>query len=116
MTNKPNVGDKVRYSYASSSGTLLSTEGEVHSEGGATGIMWSREGHILFDPFFPERTTILERAFPTAKVVLFHDAWDGGKWITEKYAIRTDDGYYMTTDRDIVDSYDKVVSYEVIVP
>lgn len=115
MTNKPKAGDKVRYSRTMSEGTVLYTEGIIHRED-ATGGMWSREGHILFDPAYPERTTVLERAFPTAKVVLFHDAWDGGRWITEKYAIRTDDGYYMTTDRNIVDSYDKVVSYEVIVP
>lgn len=112
---KPNIGDKVKYSRIHANGTVVIHEGIVRDtyNSGA----WDSRDTLLWEEEYPERTELIKAAIiPTAKVVFFHEAYDDNYPITDEYAILMDGGtVYRCESGHFISVYDRIVSYDVVV-
>lgn len=113
---KPDIGDIVRYTIVHDNGTVEVTIGKIDHF--AYGFGYDSERNVLYVADSPEDTDVLERAFPDAQVVFFHEAYDGDVLVQDQYAIRDPlTGNYTTAMGGyIYRDVDKVVSFDVVVP
>lgn len=83
---KPQAGDKVKYKTVDRDGTVVTTVGVVH-EIAWNGSAYSENERTLYNPYLPERTTLLRRPINTARGTVYQHPTDESQKV-----LRTDTG------------------------